>query len=409
MKSLIRLLVYLVVFQVVVSSPVIGQKPIHTAFDIRTITAGVNVTARNYEEVLKETMVFLEKAKGIMEEEGFRVQGTRITTQPHAYYLKNLSVEESARIIKEMKEITEGHMFNIGPGIIDDIFDSVAIEKIINAETGTSSTIVIGTKQTGIHYNAVKACAETIKKLSKIDPSLNFNFAGIANVPSEVPFFPGGYHNRSYNSFTIGTEGASLFMKVCSEAKSIDEAEKVLHEAYEREMQFVEKAALKIEKEVGWIFEGIDTTPAPLTNKSIGKAVEELIGSPFGTPGTLAVCSMMTNVIKGIDVKKAGYQGLFIPPMEDDILGKRAYDYYGLSSLLSYSAVCGTGIDVVAVPGDVTVYELEKILLDVASMAIKLDKPLTARILPIPGKKAGDIVDFTDFWSFSPMKVLRVR
>jgi hypothetical protein len=97
MNRLIRLLVYLVVFQFVVSSPVNGQKPIHTAFDIRTITAGVNVTASNYKEVLKETMLFLDKAKGIMEKEGFRVQGTRITTQPHAYYLKNSSVEESRR------------------------------------------------------------------------------------------------------------------------------------------------------------------------------------------------------------------------------------------------------------------------------------------------------------------------
>ena len=136
--------------------------------------------------------------------------------------------------------------------------------------------------------------------------------------------------------------------------------------------------------------------------------MEELIGAPFGNPGTLAACSIMTNVIKGIDVKKVGYLGLFLPPLEDNILGKRAYDYYGLSSLLSYSAVCGTGLDMLVVPGDITVYELEKILLDVASLAIKLDKPLTARIIPIPGKKAGDIADFSEF-NFSPMKVLRVR
>jgi len=197
-------------------------------------------------------------------------------------------------------------------------------------------------------------------------------------------------------------------MKVCGEIGSMKDAKRALYESYERELKHVEKAALKIERETGWRFEGIDTTPAQFGDKSIGKAVESLIGAPFGTPGTLSACSIMTDVIKGVNVKKAGYQGLFLPPMEDDVLGKSAFDYYGLDSLLSYSAVSGTGIDAVAVPGDITVYELEKILLDVASMAIKLGKPLTGRIIPLPGKKAGDLADFSDF-GLSPTKVFRVR
>jgi uncharacterized protein (UPF0210 family) len=376
-------LLYLIFFLILLSSSALGQEPIHDAFAIRTITAGVNVTKDNYSKVLTETTDFLKEAKGIMEKEGFRVQGTRIITQPHAHYLKGLSLEESIRVIKDMKQITAGCMFNIGPGIVADIYDSQAIEKILKSEAETFATIVIGTKQTGIHYDAIKACAEIIKRFSEIDPFRNFYFAGIANVPPEVPFFPGGYHNRSYNSFAVGTEGASLFMKVCGEIGSMKDAKRALYESYERELKHVEKAALKIERETGWRFEGIDTTPAQFGDKSIGKAVESLIGAPFGTPGTLSACSIMTDVIKGVNVKKAGYQGLFLPPMEDDVLGKRAFDYYGLDSLLSYSAVSGTGIDVVAVPGDVTVYELEKILLDVASMANKLDKPLTARIIPL--------------------------
>lgn len=365
------------------------------AFNLRSITAGINIAQENYFEVLEQTKAFLKRGRDILEKEGFTLQGVRIATNPFPFYTKGLSAEESLAFIKKISDAVHQQRIAlaIGPGIFDDTYDKEIIEKIcaILPNTFASSSIVIASKQYGIHYNAVKAAAETIKKLSELQTVANFFFAATANIPSETPFFPGAYHNRSYNSFSIGTESAKLVMKVFGEVSDISEAEKRLFEGFEREYKLIEKAGFKIQSETGWIFEGVDTSPAPMKDISVGKAMESLIKVPFGSPGTMTACSIITNVIRGIDVKRAGYSGLMLPVMEDEVLAQRAAEgWYGLDELLSYSAVCGTGLDVIPLPGDISVAKLEKILLDIASISLKLDKPLSARLIPVKGKKAGD-------------------
>jgi hypothetical protein len=77
----------------------------------------------------------------------------------------------------------------------------------------------------------------------------------------------------------------------------------------------------------------------------------------------------------------------------------------GITDLLLYSAVCGTGLDTIPIPGDASVDQIQAVLLDVAALALRLNKPLTARLMPIPGKKAGDDTGF-DFEFFANSKVL---
>jgi uncharacterized protein (UPF0210 family) len=95
--------------------------------------------------------------------------------------------------------------------------------------------------------------------------------------------------------------------------------------------------------------------------------------------------------------------------LEDSILAQRSGEgLYTLDSLLLYSAVCGTGLDTIPLPGDVSVEETASILLDVATLALVADKPLTARLMPIPGNKAGDVTNF-DFPYFANARILEVR
>jgi uncharacterized protein (UPF0210 family) len=98
-----------------------------------------------------------------------------------------------------------------------------------------------------------------------------------------------------------------------------------------------------------------------------------------------------------------------LPMLEDATLAARSREgQFTVDDLLLYSAVCGTGLDTVPVPGDVTEEELAGILLDVATLALRLDKPLTARLMPIPGAAAGDITQF-DFAYFANGRVLGVK
>jgi hypothetical protein len=81
--------------------------------------------------------------------------------------------------------------------------------------------------------------------------------------------------------------------------------------------------------------------------------------------------------------------------LEDPVLAQRAAEgRYGVSELLLYSSVCGTGLDVIPLPGDTSVEALTAVMGDVAALATKWHKPLSARLFPIPGKQAGEKITF---------------
>jgi hypothetical protein len=97
------------------------------------------------------------------------------------------------------------------------------------------------------------------------------------------------------------------------------------------------------------------------------------------------------------------------PVLEDSVLAARADDRsYSIDSLLLYSTVCGAGLDTVPLPGDVGVDELAGMLLDVATLAVVLNKPLSARLMPVPGLTADQRTAF-DFDYFANARVLPVK
>jgi len=142
---------------------------------------------------------------------------------------------------------------------------------------------------------------------------------------------------------------------------------------------------------------GLDPTPAPLGTVSIGEAIEKLIGAKFGSSGTMTAAATITRAVKAVPVKQVGYAGLMVPVLEDTVLAQRWTEgTYSIDSLLAYSAVCGTGLDTVPLPGDVTEEQLARIFGDMASLAYKWKKPLSARLQTVAGKKAGDTTEFDD-------------
>ena len=105
-------------------------------------------------------------------------------------------------------------------------------------------------------------------------------------------------------------------------------------------------------------------------------------------------------------MKKGGFNGLMLPVLEDAGLGARAAEgTLTTKDLLLYSAVCGTGLDTIPLPGDASAGQLSAVLLDVAALAVRLNKPLTARLMPIPGKAAGEVTAF-DFGYFANSRVM---
>jgi uncharacterized protein (UPF0210 family) len=142
---------------------------------------------------------------------------------------------------------------------------------------------------------------------------------------------------------------------------------------------------------------------------SIAYAIERLGLGRFGEPGTVTAAALITAALKETSLRTCGYCGLMLPVLEDAGLAERNNQgLLRLSSLLAYSAVCGTGLDTIPLPGDVSEAQLAAVLLDVGTLGWKLGKPLSARLFPVPGKRAGEYTEF-DFAYFVNTRIMAVE
>jgi uncharacterized protein (UPF0210 family) len=158
-------------------------------------------------------------------------------------------------------------------------------------------------------------------------------------------------------------------------------------------------------------FGGIDFSLAPYPGQitSIGQAIERLGIDRFGGSGTLFGAAFITDCLRRVDFPRCGYSGLMFPVLEDSTLAACADEQtYSIDSLLLYSTVCGTGLDTVPLPGDIGTDELAGMLLDMATLAITHNKPLSARLMPVPGLTADQRTAF-DFEYFVNARVLPIK
>jgi uncharacterized protein (UPF0210 family) len=155
-------------------------------------------------------------------------------------------------------------------------------------------------------------------------------------------------------------------------------------------------------------FGGIDFSLAPFPDdaNSLGAAVERMGVPRIGLHGSLAAAAILTETVDRADFPHTGFSGFMQPFLEDSVLAKRSAEgTLTIKDALLYSAVCGTGLDTIPLPGDTTAEQIAPLLLDLSALSLRLDKPLTARLMPVPGKHAGDETAF-DFGFFANGRVL---
>ncbi|PYO75179.1 MAG: DUF711 domain-containing protein, partial [Gemmatimonadetes bacterium] len=224
----------------------------------------------------------------------------------------------------------------------------------------------------------------------------NFRFAAAANVPAGTPFFPVAYH-RGSDAVAIGLESPPLLSAAFTGTNTLAEAKQRLSATLESRLGPLERLVRDLARRDERSYGGIDVSPAPGKDASIGAAIEVLTGVPFGSASTLAGCAAITDVLKSVRVKTCGYSGLMLPVLEDPVLAQRASEgRFTVRDLLLYSSVCGTGLDVVPLPGDAPADELAALIADVAALSTKLRKPLSARLFPVPGRRVGEMARFND-------------
>jgi uncharacterized protein (UPF0210 family) len=370
---------------------------------VRAVTAFIQIDSTNYRSQYEDTMRFLNSARDAYRKAGFEVQGVRIASQPFPQYIKGMPPDEAVAFLRKIDELANKLNFrgSIGAGMLGDADDAAPLDVLAHAlaVTGLNASVVIAGED-GIHWRAVRESAKLVRKVAELSPHGrgNLNFAAIAMVKPYGPFYPGAYHVGAGHAFAVGLEGANVVEDVFARYHEPREAEKQLSAALAKHMRDAEAVATQIASASGWTYQGIDPTPAPLGDVSIGRAIESFVGGPFGSGGTMTAARIITAAVQSVPLaKRTGYAGLMVPVLEDNVLAKRwAEGAFTIDSLLAYSSVCAAGLDTVPLRGDISEDQLARILGDVASLAFKWNKPLAARLLPVPGGKPGDTTDFGD-------------
>lgn len=373
------------------------------ACPVRTITAFVALERVTDRAAIEQALARLARAKRRFGDEGYEVQTTRLVLPP---ILAKLDARARRGALAELRAIdalcaSRQTLLGLGPVLMEDRPDAELAPwsaDLVASTKATSFSAVIASPTGGIHAHGVRVAAAVTRAVASAMPSGmgSFQFAASANVPSGTPFFPVGWHD-GVDAIAIGLESPRLLRESFTGATDREDARHRLTARLTTELQEVERLAIAVARAEGVQYGGIDSSPAPLGDDSIGGAIEALSGAPFGEAGTLQACALVTDVIKRLPVKLCGYSGLMLPVLEDTVLARRASEgRYGIRDLLLFSSVCGTGLDVVPLPGDTPSATLERIMFDVAAQAVKLSKALSVRLFLVPGKSVGDRVHFDD-------------
>jgi uncharacterized protein (UPF0210 family) len=375
----------------------------HARPKIRTVTAFVRLDRSSYREQVSKALAMLRAARAEFVKAGYEVETIRITCQPFPEIVKGLTAAEALAFFREYDKLAqqEGFTPDIGAAMVHDSDPPSEADLLatIIAGTETINGFVVVADDSGIHWNGVRAAAKVVRLLATGTPHSegNFRFAAAAFPPAIAPFYPVSHTTGAGHEFAIGLESANIVQEVFASSKdSFPAAGERLTAALSKEAKSVEAIALRIAAQTGWKYEGIDLTPVPLKDISIGAAVESLLQNQIGSSGSLSAAFTITSAVRRVPVKQAGYSGLMLPVLEDGVLAKRwEAGVIGKDALMSYSSVCSTGLDAIPLPGDISQHDLENIISDMASLAVKWHKPLSARLLPVAGKHTGDMTEFS--------------
>jgi len=381
---------------------------------VRSVTVGWPVEWPLQEEAVRAAGAVAARVATALESAGIEVETRRLALPPLVDVVGWEHPERALPFAQVLDALCPRHgldYVSVGPVRGAVAPRAAMVERFADAasrciaETGTVFATVAVAEGGTVSSRAVGAAARAVVEIARAtDQGFgNFRFAAIAQCPPMVPFFPAAYHDGGSPQFALALEAADVVVAAARGAGSVEQVEDDIVGALERAVRPVEETAVRLQEDTGVRYAGCDLSPAPFPSPglSIAEALEALGVDAFGGPGTLAAARVLTRALRRVRVRTCGFSGLMLPVMEDAVLARRASEgRFGLRDLLLFSAVCGTGIDTVPLPGDVEVDEVAAILLEVATLATALDKPLTARLLPVPGRRAGEVTTY-DFPYFA--------
>ena len=379
---------------------------------VRTITLGLENTHPLNAAQITSAAGRLTLARERFNAAGYEVQTVRLSTRPIFDDLAGWSATQLLTYTRDLQQmLSEVGLDYCALGPAQAARPSFPLERIalipeiLAATSSLCLTVQLADQEHGLRQEAALPAALAMLRLAQetAEGFGNFNFAMLACVAPGTPFFPAAYH-AGPASLALGLQGAGIVKRVADawsatgkqQPLSLAQISEQVRNALEEQARPVVELGQTLAGEMGLQFGGIDLSPAPMGEDSIISAMEAFGYGELGAHGTIALAAALTRALKSSSLPTCGYCGLMLPVLEDARLGQRwAEGRISTHELLLYSTVCGTGLDTIPLPGDSSAETIAHLLLDVATLAWRLNKPLSARIFPVPGKRAGESTTFT--------------
>ena len=383
---------------------------------IRSITSFYDPGSLKADYTLEVLSTLARECRQTCNANGYEVQTVRLATIPFSLINPDENTDQLIKLTKTMETKAKLNGFDylsLGPALIAQPESYEVISDLISETNITFFSGFIADQKTGVSIKGIQQCAKIISQNASLEENgfANLRFSALANVKPFGPFFPGSYHQPGQPpAISIAIEGADEVIYAFSNAKNLSEAREILLENLERHANQLGLIFSELLADQKVVLQGFDfsVAPFPVDTCSLGAAMESLGISSLGKHGSLAAAAFLADTLDRGNWARCGFNGLMLPLLEDSRLSQRSiHQTLTIKDLLIYSAVCGTGLDTIPISGSTTREQIEALLLDIAALSSRLNKPLTARLMPIPGKEAGDLTNF-DFEFFSNGRVLAI-
>ncbi len=397
--------------------------------DVRTVTMGISLfdcashdlerfKKNIHDKVMRLACDLVGTCDELAVKYGIPVVNKRIAVSPIAVAACSFSASEMVEIAKTLdgiaREIGIDFIGGFG-GLVEKGLtkgDRALIEALPEALASTQrvcASVNVASTHAGINMDAVYLMGKTIKRAAELTKEADglacAKLVVFANIPQDIPFMAGAYLGVGEPDAVInmGVSGPGVVKKAIDRARAANEKldlgqlSEIIKRTAFKVTRVGELIGRQVAQKLGVPFGVVDLSLAPTPNvgDSVGEIFQSLGLKNIGAPGSTALLAMLNDAVKkgGIFASSyvGGLSGAFIPVSEDLHIAEAARrGFLSLEKLEAMTSVCSVGLDMIAIPGDTTAETIAAIIADEMAIGVINSKATAARLIPVPGKKAGE-------------------
>ena len=412
--------------------------------DVRTITMGISLRDcahpnidkfcdNVYEKITHAAEFLVKTGEDIESEYGIPIIHKRVAVTPIAIAADACRTDSYVPVAEAMDRAAKEIGVNFIGGfsaLVEKGFtngDRVLIKSIPQALAATDlvcSSVNLGSTKTGINMDCVREMGEVVKRTAELTRDKEAlgcaKLVIFCNAPGDNPFMAGAFHGVSEADkvVSVGVSGPGVVKHALEDKKGADftEIAETIKKTAFKITRVGQLVAREASKRLGVPFGIIDLSlaPTPAVGDSVARIIEEMGIESCGAPGTTAALALLNDAVKkgGLMASShvGGLSGAFIPVSEDEgMIHAVTKGSLSLEKLEAMTCVCSVGLDMIAVEGDTSAATISGIIADEAAIGMINNKTTAVRVIPVPGKKVGDMVEFGGLLGYCPIVPVRSK